>query len=143
MKFGDKLKNLRQQQGLSQKELALKTGITTRSIQNYESNTRYPKDVSILNKLALALKTNVNLLMESQEFCPKDILLSEIQALFAGGELGDEDKEAVFQAITEAYLDAKEKNKKYRKKCTICAKTNKARIAEFLSIIPDSQPKNN
>ena len=116
MKFGDKLKNLRQQQGLSQKELTLKTEITTRSIQNYESNTRYPKDVSILNKLALALKTNVNLLMESQEFCPKDILLSEIQALFAGGELGDEDKEAVFQAITEAYLDAKEKNKKYRKK---------------------------
>jgi hypothetical protein len=55
-------------------------------------------------------------LMSSQEFKPTDILISEIQALFAGGELGEEDKEAVFQAITEAYIDAKEKNKKYRNK---------------------------
>lgn len=116
MKFGDTLKNLRKKEGLSQKELALKSGVTTRSIQNYESNTRYPKDVSILNRLAIALRTNVHTLMESSEFRPKDVLLNEIQALFAGGELGEEDKEAVFRAITDAYLDAKEKNKKYRKK---------------------------
>lgn len=116
MKFGDTLKELRKKQGMSQKELASKVGITSRSIQNYESNSRHPKDVDILNKLAMALKTNVNILMESSEWRPKDILLSEIQALFAGGELGEDDKEAVFQAITEAYLDAKEKNKKYRKK---------------------------
>lgn len=115
MLFGDTLKELRKKQGLSQKELAQEAGVTTRSIQNYESNNRHPKDVAILNNLAKALKTNVNILMSSQEFMPTDVLLSEIQALFAGGQLGEEDKEAVFQAITEAYIDAKEKNKKYRK----------------------------
>lgn len=116
MLFGDILKDLRKQQGLSQKELAEEVGVTTRSIQNYESNNRHPKDVAILSRLARALNTTMTKLMSSQEFKPTDILISEIQALFAGGELGEEDKEAVFQAITEAYIDAKEKNKKYRNK---------------------------
>ena len=116
MLFGDILKDLRKQQGLSQKELAEEVGVTTRSIQNYESNNRHPKDVAILSRLARALNTTMTKLMSSHEFKPTDILISEIQALFAGGELGEEDKEAVFQAITEAYIDAKEKNKKYRNK---------------------------
>ena len=111
MKFGNILKELRKNQGMSQKELALKVGITSRSIQNYESKSRHPKNVDILTKLAMALKTNVNILMESSEWRPKNILLSEIQALFAGGELREDDKEAVFKAIIEAYLDAKEKQK--------------------------------
>ncbi|MDD2371931.1 MAG: helix-turn-helix transcriptional regulator [Firmicutes bacterium] len=116
MPFGDILKEQRKKLGLSQKELAEEVGVTTRSIQNYESNNRHPKDVAILGKLAKALKTNITTLMCSQEFKTTDILITEIQALFAGGELGEEDKEAVFNAITDAYLDAKEKNKKYRKK---------------------------
>ena len=116
MLFGDTLKELRKKRGLSQKELAEEAGVTTRSIQNYESNNRYPKDVAILSKLASALETTMTSLMSTKDFKPADLLISEVQALFAGGELGDEDKEAVFQAITEAYLDAKEKNKKYRNK---------------------------
>lgn len=116
MLFGDILKEQRKKLGISQKELAEEVGVTTRSIQNYESNNRHPKDVAILGKLAKALKTSINTLMCSQEFKPTDILITEIQALFAGGELGEEDKEAVFHAITDAYMDAKEKNKKYRKK---------------------------
>ncbi len=116
MLFGDTLKELRKKQGLSQKELAEEVGVTTRSIQNYESNNRHPKDVAILSRLARALRTSMTALMSSQDFKPADLLILEIQALFAGGELGEEDKEAVFQAITEAYIDAKEKNKKYRNK---------------------------
>lgn len=118
MRFGDKLKELRIREGLSQRELADRVGLTMRSIQNYESNSRYPNDVSKLNHLALALNTSVNGLMPTGDFYGQgvDALVSEVQALFAGGELGDEDKEAVFRAIAEAYEDAKGKNRKYGKR---------------------------
>lgn len=118
MLFGDQLKVLRQRAGLSQKELAGKAGLSVRSIQNYESNSRHPKDVAILNRLAGGLGAGVSELMPSGDYTLRgvDTLVSELQALFAGGELGDEDKEAVFRAISDAYLDAKEKNRKYGKR---------------------------
>lgn len=118
MLFGEKLKELRLREGLSQKELAGKVGLSMRSIQNYESNSRYPKDVEIVSKLAGALRSSISSLMETTRFSQGGVdgLILELQALFAGGELCDEDKEAVFRAITDAYVDAKEKNKKYGKR---------------------------
>lgn len=118
MLFGDQLKRLRLRAGFSQKELAGKTGLSVRSIQNYESNSRHPKDVEILGRLASALGAGVSELMPGGgvPLLGVDALVSELQALFAGGELGEEDKEAVFRAISDAYLDAREKNRKYGKK---------------------------
>ena len=115
MLFGEKLRSLRLAAGLSQKELASRVGVTMRSIQNYESNSRYPKDVEIVSRLAGALGTSITSLMETAAgpMAGVDALLLEVRALFAGGSLCDEDKEAVFQAITEAYRDAREKNRKY------------------------------
>ena len=43
-------------------------------------------------------------------------LVSEISGLFAGGELDEEEKDAVMAALTRAYWDAKEDNKKYASK---------------------------
>ena len=34
-------------------------------------------------------------------------LIESAQALFAGGELAEEDKEAFFRAVTELYFDSK------------------------------------
>ena len=45
MLFGDRIKELRNLADMSQQELANRTGLSLRSIQNYESNQRYPKDV--------------------------------------------------------------------------------------------------
>ena len=59
MLFGDKIKELRTIAGMSQQELANNAGLSLRSIQNYESNKRYPKDVSILNKLCKLLNTTI------------------------------------------------------------------------------------
>ena len=64
MLFGDKIKELRNLADMSQQELANQTGLSLRSIQNYESNQRYPKDVAILlingidGKLDSKLKEN-------------------------------------------------------------------------------------
>jgi transcriptional regulator with XRE-family HTH domain len=130
MLFGDKIKELRTSAGMSQQELANKAGLSLRSIQNYESNQRYPKDVEILNKLCKALNTTIEELMKEEDNFIQEAsekygtrgkkdaqkLVDEIGGLFAGGELNEEDKDKVFRAITEMYWRAKDNNKKYTPK---------------------------
>ena len=127
MLFGDRIKELRNLADMSQQELANRTGLSLRSIQNYESNQRYPKDVAILNKLCAALGTTIEELMKEEdqfilEAASKfgsrgkndaEKLIEEVGVLFAGGELNEEDKDKVFRAITEMYWKAKDNNKKY------------------------------
>lgn len=130
MLFGDRIKELRNLADMSQQELANRTGLSLRSIQNYESNQRYPKDVAILNKLCAALGTTIEALMKEEdqfilEAASKfgsrgkndaEKLIEEVGGLFAGGELNEEDKDKVFRAITEMYWKAKDNNKKYTPK---------------------------
>lgn len=130
MLFGDKIKELRNLAEMSQQELANKTGLSLRSIQNYESNKRYPKDVAILNKLCIVLDTTIEELMKEEDNFVQEAtakfgtrgkkdaqkLVEELGGLFAGGELGEEDKDKVFRAITEMYWKAKDNNKKYTPK---------------------------
>ena len=86
-------------------------------------------------KLAAALGCEINfLLSEDEEFVlqaqqnygykgSKDAeeLVAGVSALFAGGELSENDKDAVMRALQDAYWMAKERNKekytpkKYRK----------------------------
>ena len=130
MLFGDRIKELRNLADMSQQELANRTGLSLRSIQNYESNQRYPKDVAILNKLCAALGTTIEELMKEEdqfilEAASKfgsrgkndaEKLIEEVGGLFAGGVLNEEDKDKVFRAITEMYWKAKDNNKKYTPK---------------------------
>ena len=128
MLFGDKVKELRALAGMSQQELANKAGLSLRSIQNYESNQRYPKDVAILQKLCRALNTTIEELMRDEDNFVQEAtekygtrgkkdakkLVAELGGLFAGGEMNEDDKDKVFRAITEMYWKAKDNNKKLR-----------------------------
>ena len=67
MKFGEKLKTLRREKKLSQKALADLAGITTRTIQNYETNEILPKKRDTYNRLARALAVDVTDLMSENE----------------------------------------------------------------------------
>lgn len=129
MLFGDKIKELRTIAGMSQQELANSAGLSLRSIQNYESNKRYPKHVSILNRLCKVLNTTIEELMtEKDNFVQeaserygsnrkKDAkkLVEEVGSLFASIELNEEDKDKIFREITEMYWRAKDNNKKFKK----------------------------
>ena len=122
MLFGDKIKKLRSLAGISQQELANRAELSLRSVQNYESNQRHPKDVAILQKLCKVLHTTIEELMkEESDFIQeatekygirvkKDakILVDELGSLFASGELNEEDKDNVFRAVTEMYWKAKD-----------------------------------
>lgn len=127
MKFGDKLKELRAKKDLNQEDLAKAVGVSTRTIAGYESDGRYPRKRELYSKLADALGCSADyLLTEQEEFIAKagDIYgstgkkqaeeaVNVLSGMFAGGELSDDDRDAVFKALTDAYWDAKQDNKKY------------------------------
>ena len=122
MEFGEKIKTRRCELGLSQTELASVCGISLRSVQNYESGQRHPANIVIVRKIAAALKLSQEYLLDDAaqyvidaaarggDRAAHDIdrLLSDIQGLFAGGELTPQDKDKVMRAINEIYWESKE-----------------------------------
>ena len=69
MKFGDKLKIARNAKKLKQADLAKLVGVSSRTIQNYETADMYPKNRDIYYKLAEVLEVDVNyLLSEGEDF---------------------------------------------------------------------------
>lgn len=130
MVFAENLKEKRAQSGLTQAELAMKAGVTARTIQNYELGTRKPGNMVIVQRIADALGTTTEQLLSSGETlvveaherggarAAKDIneLVSEVTGMFAGGKLSDDALDGAMRALNEAYWIAKDKNKKYGRK---------------------------
>lgn len=140
MTFSDKVKRSREVVGMTQSELAAKTGVSQRTIASYESGGAIARR-STMEKLARALKVSVKYLMEENCTNPldeiekdgyveqarelygssgvrdMDTLLRDNAALFAGGELSQDQKDAFFEAVMKAYLTCKEEAKeKYGRK---------------------------
>ena len=135
MTFSDKIKRSREVAKLTQQELADATGVSKRAIAAYESGGAIARR-STTEKLAAALKVSVKFLTDDDCTDPladieKDTyieqarvfhgakgvrdmeeLLDESKALFAGGSISEEQKDAYFQAIMAAYLSCKEEAKK-------------------------------
>ncbi len=61
-----KLKKIRLEKGISQKELSEKTGLTRQTIHNIENGKKYPKLYNII-KIAEVLKISVYELLEEVE----------------------------------------------------------------------------
>ena len=127
MTFGEKVRLARLAAKYSQRELAMLTGIAQRTIQNYENGERMPKQRATYTQLAGALHIEESVLLdENAEFVLKaseeygsrasrqaEKLIDEVRGLYSGGELADEDMDAMMKAIKDAYWIAKQKNRKY------------------------------
>jgi transcriptional regulator with XRE-family HTH domain len=127
LKFCEKLKHARTSAGMTQEALGAAVGLTKRTIINYETGSRYPRERSVYIRLAQKLGVETNyLLTEDEEFITEAgtkygdkgerearDLLQRTSALFAGGELDDEDKLAFLLEIQELYIESKENAKKY------------------------------
>ncbi len=131
MTFSDKIKRSREVAGLTQAELAEQVGVSQRTIASYESGGAIARR-STTEKLAKALKVSVKFLsdadctdpldeIEKDDYIEQarqlygasgardmDDLLRDNAALFAGGELSQEQKDAFFEAVMKAYLTCKE-----------------------------------
>ena len=127
MNFGEKVKLARLAAKYSQRELAALTGIALRTIQNYENGERLPKQHATYTQLASALRIEESMLHDDNaEFVLKanieygarasrqaEKLIEEVRGLYSGGDLADEDMDAMMKAIQDAYWIAKQKNRKY------------------------------
>lgn len=129
--FAEKLKDARNELGISQTELGSKVGVSLRSVLAYEKGTANPRPKTLLN-LAKVLGVSVKFLTDEAcenplEDIEKDgyieearerygakgardvnTLLQENCALFAGGELSQSEKDMFFEALTKAYIACKE-----------------------------------
>ena len=134
MTFSDKIKRAREVAGMTQKELAEAVGVSQRTIASYESGGASARKTTI-EKLGAALKVSVRYLsdesctdpladIEKDEYIEQaramygakgardmDELLRDNAALFAGGELSQEQKDSFFEAVMFAYVTSKEKAK--------------------------------
>ena len=138
--FSDKVKDARAAHGLSQTQLAEMIGVTVRSILAYEKGEKKPRRSTLL-KLAKVLQVSIRFLTDDSCMDPnadieKDVYIAEANdrygakgardveellednaALFAGGELSQEQKDAFFDAVMKAYITCKEEAKvKFGKK---------------------------
>ena len=136
MKFGDKVRELRKEKGLSQAELARAVGVSARSVAAYESGASYPRYRETYETLAAALGTEANYLRtedeasaEGEDFLTNvgerygsrgrrqaQAILEDAGRLFAGGDLSEEDKLAFVTELQQLFLDSKERARKFAPK---------------------------
>ncbi len=134
MTFAEKVKTARSELGFSQTQLAEATGVSLRTISAYEQGQKKPRQSTML-KLAKVLKVSVKFLSDdncenpvedierdgyieearekygSQGARDVDSLLQANAAVFAGGELSQDEKDAFFEAVMKSYLASKEEAK--------------------------------
>lgn len=130
MTFGEKIKNLRKSKNLNQTQLANAIGVSLRTIRGWEIEGRYPKQHELYQKLADVLGCDISYLMtEGEAFVTEATeqygsrgakqaqqILEQAAAMFAGGELSDDDKTAFMEEIQMLYLDSKKRAKKFTPK---------------------------
>lgn len=130
MTFGEKVKNLRKTKNMKQIQLADAIGVSLRTVRGWEVEGRYPKQHDLYQKLADTLGCDISYLMsEGESFITEATeqygsrgakqaqqILEQAAAMFAGGELSDEDKTAFMDEIQTLYLDSKKRAKKFTPK---------------------------
>ena len=135
MTFSEKIRSSREMLEISQTELAELVGVSRRTIFAYEAGEANARK-STIAKLARVLKVSTKFL--SDENCndpladidqdpyveqarelygnvgarDMEALLRDNAALFAGGELSQDEKDAFFEAITQAYFASKNEAKR-------------------------------
>ena len=129
MGFADRLKEKRKSANFTQSKLAASVGVSTRTIQNYESGNRNPSNLIIVQRLADILGTTTEYLLDCPESSaseskkedgakavPNNIhdLVEKITELFTDGSLDEDTLDDAMKTLSDAYWAAKEKNKRHK-----------------------------
>lgn len=129
---GEKIKDRRIALNMTQKDLADQVGTTVRTISSYEAAGSKPRGLN-LHKLSEVLGVSEAYLTNDEIEDPSyglseapyvdsaraaygkkgaddmERILTQTQALFAGGDIPEEDKDLFFKAIADAYFANKTK----------------------------------
>ena len=129
MTFGEKLKTLRTSANLTQNQLAEKTHISAKSLWFYEQDERKPRKGSY-EVIAEFFKVPVDFLQNESpddfeklaEYADRengkaeaDRIIKDVQGLFAGGKLSEEDRDTVMLTLQKIYWEVKENRGKNNK----------------------------
>lgn len=129
--FSDRLKQLRNEKGLLQRELAEHLKLSRVAITQYENGNRVP-DQEIINKIADYFGVSLDYLMgktdirnpyipdeyaQKHKVTKRDLtqyedFIEQAGIFFMDDEVAEEDKEKLFRDISELFWKAKEMNKK-------------------------------
>lgn len=121
MKIGDRIKKLREENGLMQQDVCNTLDIEQSTLANYENNRRVPK-TDILIKIANYYGVSLDFLVgmtdnrfNSYKGCLKDLnkFLQQSEIIFDGDtyKLTDEDRDLILKALEVAFLAVKQGNK--------------------------------
>ena len=129
MKFGERIKDLRESQKYTQQQVADALGVTQRTLAYYESGERSPNKEMLVKIASFYHVTPDDLLTQEDSFeleaeerfgnrakADANRLLREARNLFAGGDLPETDQEAFFRTMTEIYFESKERSRAKRQK---------------------------
>ena len=135
--IGDKVRFLRKSRTMTLAALSRASGLSDRAIRYIENNERTP-GVDAVRKLAAALDVSTDYFMEEdlfmQELHKEEVLAQardkygsrgmaqarkvyeSARALYAGGRLNEEERDAFRDLMMEMFFDSKEEAKKYTPK---------------------------
>ena len=131
MTFSEKFKALREEKGLTQKDVAAALELNARMITRYENGVSYPRTREAYRKIADFFEVDVNYLLTeddsfvlhaSEQYGKRGMkqaqeLIDGMSGLFAGGTLSEQDKDAVMKALQDIYWESKARNaQKYASK---------------------------
>lgn len=126
MKFGEKIRELRKEKGISQEELASKVGISYRAFQNYEAGRAYPRNMTVYAKIASELGTTTDFLLSDEgrfalepdekksagAALQADRVLEQMESLFSSESVTEGDRDKILRAVMDLYWKAKERDRR-------------------------------
>ncbi len=121
MTFGEKIRELRSQAGLTQSELGSAVRVTLRTVRGWETEGRFPKKQSTYALLAEVLGCRVSYLLADDADLqasgrrsdnPADserieLIKQQLAELFSGSLLSDEEKFSLITDIQMLYINSK------------------------------------
>ena len=113
-KLGDKIKQARKAQGLTQQALADRLGVHRSTVANYELTRRRPS-LEELKEVARILHVDINYLVEGQKVSAENELKTRANDVFFDLDISEADKDAIFRDIMEIYMKGKKANEVKRK----------------------------
>ena len=130
MTFGEKVRAAREARNMTQEQLADAIGMSKRMVSYWENHGKLPKSRETYPIIADALGIDVSVLLDDDaEFVIKAAetygnrgaqqalqLVEQITGLYAGGELEEEDMDAMMKAIQDAYWIAKKNKRRTNKR---------------------------
>jgi transcriptional regulator with XRE-family HTH domain len=94
--IGPKIKEIRKKQGISQEKLAEMTAVHHQTIIRIENSHTIPT-IETLNKIATALKVNINDFFETQHLQSREEIIANINKTLE--EMSDDDLKSFYKAI--------------------------------------------